>query len=60
MRKNFMEKYSNEENFQNLDQGTQFLQILTNIDNMSEVAHAINKMFHCRNLILEKYTFLNL
>ena len=55
IRKNFIEKYANDENFQNLDHSTQFSQILTDMDNISEAAHAINKMFHCRNFILEKH-----
>ena len=55
LRKNFMVKYSNNENFKNLDPIKQFSQILADTDNILEVAHAINKMFHCRNFILEKH-----
>ena len=41
--------------FGGLDETGQFTYLLKDIDNISEVAHSINKMFHCRDYLLEEH-----
>ena len=54
-RKSLFAKYLKNPIFKNLDVSRQFTQLLEDTNNISEVAHSINKMFHCRDFLLEKH-----
>ena len=41
--------------FIGLNESRQFTYLLKDMDNISEVAHSINKMFHCRDYLLEEH-----